>query len=289
MRLDPGGSFEMRESRVKQDTVNGERSGYLREMHRTDRLEIAPAKSATPDARSLQLRNMRNWTGPEWVAWLKAIGVIIVGLFLFGLALTLTLQSNVGANSWTVLHDGIAKQTPLTIGQAAQIVGLLMLAVSWAVGVRPGVGTILNMVLAGLFLDLILWTDLIKRADNYLTGGAMLLASVALMGFASGMYIKPGLGAGPRDSFMLALTEITGKPVGTARWFLEISAVIVGILLGGDFGVGTIIFAALIGPSVGFGFRLFGVKTGRTRPRRGTAEAATATTGVVDGRLEERP
>lgn len=218
----------------------------------------------------LRLRDVRSWSGQDWLSWLRDFTVLVVGLFFFSASLTMTLQSNLGANSWTVLHDGIAKQTPLTIGQAAQVVGLIMVVVSWAVGIRPGLGTILNMFLVGAFMDLILYLNLIPKAGPYPVRIAMLAVAVLGMGIASGMYIRAGLGAGPRDSFMIALTRMSGWPVGITRWAIEVGVVIIGALLGGAFGVGTIIFAALVGPSVGFGFRLFGL-TPQAR-RQGTVD-----------------
>lgn len=187
------------------------------------------------------------------------------GLFIFSLAMALSLQCNLGAASWTVFHDGISRQTPLSIGMATQLVGLLMLGVSWLAGIRPGFGTVANMLLVGLFLDLILWTELIPEADAYALRIGMLLAGIVVLGLASALYIKAGFGAGPRDSFMLALHRRTGLRVGKVRWMMEAGAVIAGIVLGGAFGVGTIIFACLVGFSVDYFFNLLGV---RTQPRR---------------------
>ena len=136
-----------------------------------------------------------------------------------------------------------------------------MLLVSWAVGIAPGIGTVLNMILVGFFVDLILGTGMIDKAGPYPLRILMLVAAVVVIGLASGMYISSGLGAGPRDSFMLALTEITGLPVHVNRWMIEVVVVIIGIILGGDFGVGTIIFALVVGPAVGIGFRIFGLST----------------------------
>ena len=183
------------------------------------------------------------------------------GLFIFSLAMALSLQCNLGAASWTVFHDGISRQTPLSIGMATQLVGLLMLGISWLAGIRPGFGTVANMVLVGLFLDLILWTELIPEADAYALRVAMLLAGIVVLGLASALYIKAGFGAGPRDSFMLALHHRTGLRVGKVRWMMEAGAVIAGIALGGAFGVGTIIFVGLVGFSVDYFFNLLGVRT----------------------------
>lgn len=191
--------------------------------------------------------------------------MLLGGLFIFSLAMALSLQCNLGAASWTVFHDGISRQTPLSIGMATQLVGLLMLGVSWLAGIRPGFGTVANMVLVGLFLDLILWTKLIPEADAYALRIGMLLAGIVVLGLASALYIKAGFGAGPRDSFMLALHRRTGLRIGKVRWMMEAGAVVAGIVLGGAFGIGTIIFACLVGFSVDYFFNLLGV---RTQPKR---------------------
>jgi uncharacterized protein len=188
------------------------------------------------------------------------------GLFVFAVATALSLQCNLGANSWAVLHDGISRQTPLSIGVATQLVGLLMVGVSWRAGIRPGFGTLANMVLIGLFLDLILWSGLIPLADDWRVGIIMLLGGIGLLGLASALYIKAGFGAGPRDSFMLALHRRTRLRIGKVRWLMEVSAVAVGIVLGGRFGIGTIVFAMLVGFSVDFFFSLLRVRVASSSP-----------------------
>jgi uncharacterized membrane protein YczE len=175
-----------------------------------------------------------------------------------------------------VFHDGISRQTPLSIGMATQLVGFIMLGVSWLAGIRPGFGTVANMVMVGLFLDLILWSGLVPEADAYALRIVMLLAGIVVLGLASAMYIKAGFGAGPRDSFMLALHRRTNLRVGKVRWMMEAGAVVAGIILGGAFGIGTIIFAFLVGFSVDYFFNLLGV---RTQPKR---EPANATPAAAD-------
>lgn len=211
--------------------------------------------------REIRLREMRRWDRATWLNLASRLLILVGGLFLFAIAVVLSLQCNLGANSWTVLSDGISLQTPITIGQATQITGLVMLLVSWIVGIAPGIGTVLNMILVGFFVDVILGSGLIHKAGPYPLRLLMLAGAVVVIGLASGMYISSGLGAGPRDSFMLALTEITGLPIHVNRWMIETTVVIVGIILGGDFGVGTIIFAMVVGPAVGVGFRVFGLST----------------------------
>ena len=217
---------------------------------------------------TLRLRDMPRWSGDQWLTEAWRFAMLIAGLFIFATGLTLGLQCNLGANSWTVFSDGIAHHSMLTIGQASQITGLVMIAIGWFVGVRPGLGTVLNMLLVGWFLDLELQHGWIPQAESYPARLAMMLATVAVLGFATGLYIKAGFGAGPRDSFMLAVTRLTGWPVGLNRWLIESGAVLAGALLGGAFGVGTILMALMIGPAVGVGFRLFGLPTRKRGERR---------------------
>ena len=193
---------------------------------------------------------------------LRDLTMLLGGLFVFAVGQLLSLQCNLGASSWTVLHDGISRHTPLSIGEATQGVGLLMVLVSWLAGVRPGLGTVANMLLVGFFLDLLLWLDIVPRVEPYPLRVLLLLGSIATIGLASALYIKAGFGAGPRDSFMLAMTRRSGWRVGRVRWLMEVTAVALGILLGGRFGVGTLIFAMLVGFAVDASFRLFRLRSG---------------------------
>ena len=206
------------------------------------------------------LRNLRNWTREDALLWLRQFLMLVVGLFFFSLALMLSIYANVGANSWMVFHDGIAIQTPVTIGQASQLVGLVMILVSWLVGIKPGMGTVLNMLLVGWFMDLIVWSGMLDYATTLPVQLGMLSLSILILGVSTGMYIKAGFGAGPRDSFNLAMIELTNMSITVSRWLIEGSVVVLGILMGGQFGFGTIIYAILIGPAVGLGFRVFGLK-----------------------------
>lgn len=201
----------------------------------------------------------------------RNFAMLIGGLILFALAMVFSLQCNLGASSWAVFHDGIALKTPVSFGQGTILVGVLMVFVSWGFGVRPGLGTFANMALVGLWVDLFLWLDFVPEAQSYPARFTMLLTSIVLLGFASALYIKPGFGAGPRDSFMLAMARLTNIRISIIRWSIEVTVVIAGILMGGDFGVGTIIAAMLIGPVIGFFFGLFKIQT--RRPVRATAPA----------------
>jgi uncharacterized membrane protein YczE len=223
---------------------------------------VRSSESKTMNVRAeIRLRDIRHWDASSWTNMTKRLVILIVGLFLFALSVVLGLQSNLGASSWTVFHDGLSRHTPFTIGEATELTGLLMLLVSWAVGIKPGIGTVMNMVLVGVFTDMILGSGFVDKAGPYPLRIAMLAGAIVVIGIASGMYISSGLGAGPRDSFMLALSEITGLPVHVNRWMIEFFVIACGVTLGGSFGIGTIVMVLLNGPAVGIGFRLFGLPT----------------------------
>ncbi|MCX7622470.1 MAG: membrane protein [Thermomicrobium sp.] len=194
----------------------------------------------------------------------RACGVVrpvalVVGLFLFSLALVLGLQSGLGAYSWVVFQDGLARRTFLTVGQASIVVSGVIVGASWLLGVPPGMGTIANLVLIGVFMDVLLWLGWVPRATTLLGGFTEVALSVVLLGIATGMYVAAGYGAGPRDSLMLALARRTGWSVAWVRWLLEVSVTGAGIALGGAFGIGTIVVAMTVGPAVRLGFLLFGL------------------------------
>lgn len=194
-----------------------------------------------------------------WLAAVRRWTLLIGGLFLFALALVLGLESGLGAYSWMVFHDGLARHTPLTVGQASIVVSGVLVLVSWVLGVAPGLGTIANLVLIGVFTDLLLWSGWVPHTKSWIGGLGEVVASVLLLGIASGMYIAAEFGAGPRDSLMLALARRLDVSVGWIRWGMETAVTVIGIVLGGSFGVGTIIVAMTVGPAVRWGFRLFGL------------------------------
>lgn len=181
------------------------------------------------------------------------------GLFCFGVGIPLTLQAHLGLSPWDVLHQGLSRHTPLTIGQASEVVGLVIMLIAWWMGTRPGVGTVCNMVLIGFWIDRVLswhWIPDAHAAPLWIRFG-MLAAALLLFGIGSGAYIGPRLGAGPRDGIMLALAGRTGRPVALVRGGIESTACLAGFLLGGTVGVGTLVTALLLGPSVHAGLRVF--------------------------------
>jgi len=187
------------------------------------------------------------------LAWL------VVGLFLFSCGIVFFLASRLGLPPWDVLHQGIAKHTPLSFGAANEVVGLIVLVLAWSLGARIGVGTAANAILIGLFVVLLqplVTTRAVLGLD--LAGRIALLAvGLVLFGVGSALYIGAALGAGPRDSLMLVGAHRTGFRLGWVRALIESTVLLAGFALGGHVGVGTVVFAALIGPAVETSFWLF--------------------------------
>jgi uncharacterized membrane protein YczE len=169
------------------------------------------------------------------------------GLFLYALGIVVTLNANVGYAPWEMFHVGLAKTMGISIGIASIIVGVIIGIIAVFLGEKLGFGTILNMVLIGIFLDIILQFKIIPIAYNMIVGIAMLIVGLFIIALATYYYIKSGFGAGPRDSLMVALTRKTGLPVGACRGIIELMAVCVGWMLGGLLGIGTMISAFAIG------------------------------------------
>jgi uncharacterized membrane protein YczE len=177
---------------------------------------------------------------------------LVVGLFLFACGVVLTLESHLGLWPWDVLHQGIARHTPLSFGIATVAVGVVVLLVAWALGGAPGLGTIANATLVGLFIQGLTAIGAVQALAHHGLGVriALLAGGIALVGPATAFYIGADLGAGPRDTLMLVGARRAGARVGIVRGTIEICALAIGIGLGGTFGPGTVAFALLVGPVV---------------------------------------
>jgi uncharacterized membrane protein YczE len=191
---------------------------------------------------------------------------LLLGLAVYGVAIALMIRANLGLGPWDAFHVGIHLLTGMSIGTASIVVGLVIVAGTWATGRRPGPGTLANMVLIGIFIDLIL--PIVPDAPNAFVGFPMLIAGIVLSGFATGLYIGARLGKGPRDGLMIAVSESTNWPVGRVRTLLELSVLLAGWLMGGAVGIGTILFTFGIGSATQWGLMLFGFSaTGTEEPR----------------------
>ena len=180
--------------------------------------------------------------------------VLFSGLFIIASGIVFTINAHLGVNPWDVLHIGIANQTGISIGRVMQGVGLLLIVVSYFLKVKLYIGTILNMIFLGLFVDLIIGWGYVPQSELLWLRILLYLAGVLIFGFGVAIYISANLGAGPRDSLMLALTKASRFRVGTIRTFMEITVALIGFLLSGPLGIGTVIFAFSIGFFMETGF-----------------------------------
>jgi len=169
------------------------------------------------------------------------------GLFICSVGIVFMLNANIGYAPWDVFHAGLAKSFGISIGIASILVGLVICFVTVALGEKLGLGTIFNMVMIGLFIDMLLFLKAIPIASNFYYGMIMLAIGMILLSYGSYHYIASAFGAGPRDSLMVAITRKTGWPVGICRGWIEVLAAFAGWKLGGMFGIGTVISALAIG------------------------------------------
>ena len=184
----------------------------------------------------------------RWRPGPSRLARLLLGLFLFGVGEGLLVAADLGVSPWTVLGQGVALHTALSVGVATVVISVLLLLLWVPLRQRPGLGTVLNALLVGLFIDLTLWVvpdelPLVVRA--LLVPDAILLVAVG-----SGFYLTTRLGPGPRDGLMTGLHRVTGLSLRLVRAGIEVSAVVVGFALGGTVGVGTVAFALLVGPTV---------------------------------------
>ncbi len=195
---------------------------------------------------------------------------LLIGLYGFGVAIPLMIRSDLGLGPWDAFHVGINNLTGISIGTASILVGLVIVIASYGLGVRPGPGTIVNMILIGVFIDLML--PFIPEAPDWRWGVGYYAIAVVLSGASTGMYIGAGLGSGPRDGLMIAASRRTEWPVQRVRTLIELSALGAGWAMGGPVGVGTLLYALTVGPAVQLGLQLFGALPGpaRTRTPEGT-------------------
>lgn len=172
---------------------------------------------------------------------------LIWGLFLYAVGIVVTINAHIGYAPWDVFHVGLAKTTGMSIGTASILTGVVIVILTAFLGEKLGLGTLLNMVLIGVFLDILLGFHIIPVADSFVSGFIMMVVGLYIIALATYFYIGSAFGAGPRDSFMVAFTRKTRLPIGVCRGIIELLAVLVGWRLGGMVGIGTIISAFVIG------------------------------------------
>lgn len=171
---------------------------------------------------------------------------LVVGLLLFGGALGLMVRGALGLAPWDVLHTGLIRFLPLSLGQMVILTSFAVLLLWIPLRERPGIGTIANAVLVGLSADVVL--SVVATPDSWVLRTAYLVLGLLINGIGSALYIGSQFGRGPRDGLMTGLSRVTGRSLQLMRTGVEITVVLIGLLLGGVAGVGTLLYALGIGP-----------------------------------------
>jgi len=196
---------------------------------------------------------------------------LIVGLLLYGAGCALTLQAGLGVDPWTVFAQGISIHTGIGIGWVTNIVGFVVMLLWLPLRQKPGAGTIANILLVGTSMQFVLWIT--PPITGVVAQLGVLLGGILLVALASGLYIGARFGPGPRDGLMTGLNARLGWPIWVSRAVVEVSVLAAGWLLGGTVGIGTVLFAALIGPLVHVALPL--LETGRAAGTRAHPENTT--------------
>jgi len=181
---------------------------------------------------------------------------LFIGVFLYAVGIVLTINANLGLAPWDVFHQGLTHLISITMGQASIAVGIILVIFNSVLGERLGWGTLCNMLFIGLFIDLIMLNHLIPICKGVIPGTIMMVLGMTFIGVASYFYIGAGLGSGPRDGLMIAITKKTSKSVRFVRNGIELTALVVGYILGGYAGVGTLIMAVTLGYIIQFVFKI---------------------------------
>lgn len=206
----------------------------------------------------------------------RRVAQLLIGLFLYGAGCALTVEAGLGVDPWTVFAQGLSLRTGIGIGWITNIVGFFVLLLWIPLRQKPGIGTIANILLVGTSMQLVL--AVVPPVDGIFAQLATLLGGILVVAVASGLYIGARFGPGPRDGLMTGLNSRLGWPIWLCRALVELTVLAVGWLLGGTVGIGTVLFAALIGPLVHVALPL--LDTRRDAPARdrshGGQTAATA-------------
>lgn len=206
------------------------------------------------------LRGSRTITRTRWTArspWRPTPGSLtslVVGLWLFGTGDAFLLTADLGATPWTVLSQGVSVRTGLPIGATTFLVSIAVLLLWIPLRQRPGLGTVLNIVVISIAIQVMY--DVVPAPSGLPARLALVLVGIATIGLGSGFYLTAGHGPGPRDGWMTGLHRRTGQPVGRIRLAIEVTVLVAGWLLGGTVGIGTALFALLIGQFVAVGLAL---------------------------------
>lgn len=186
-----------------------------------------------------------------------------LGLFIYGLALAMVVNARVGIPPWDVFAQGISIQLHTSYGVASIIVSTIVLIFWIPLKIKPGVGSIMNAILIGLWMDF--WSPYLPVLDQYWQNLAMFLLGMCTVAFATGLYITSNLGSGPRDGLILGLTKHLGWKVWQVRTLIEVVVLAVGWVMGGQVREGTVIFAVCIGYLMQGALKFFRYQPNKTK------------------------
>lgn len=214
------------------------------------------------------------------------MGRLQVGLFLFGAAVALMLEARIGLDPWSAFHEALSVRSGLSFGRISQSVGLLLIVFSALVlGVRPGIATVCNMLIIGPWVDVLRPLEWFPHAGGGALGVLQFICGVLVMGLGTAVYIGARLGAGPRDGLAMGLSRRIERSLRATRIGIEVVVLGLAALLGGSIGLGTLIFAVLMGPTMQASLRIFSVShdpspsLGRPQPRARDGAVAGAEAG----------
>lgn len=189
------------------------------------------------------------WTATgKWDLSIKRVAILFLGLAIFGLGDSLLIQGGIGNAPWTVLAEGLTLKTGISIGTATLLISLSVMLLWIPLRERPGFGTLANILIIAIFIEV--GTGIFPKQSSYLSGVIFSLIGIALVGVGSSLYITCGLGPGPRDGAMTGIHYQTGVRIGRVRLGIEGTVLAIGFLMGGTVGLGTALFALLIGQSI---------------------------------------
>ncbi|MFI0153920.1 membrane protein YczE [Streptomyces lydicus] len=212
--------------------------------------------------------------GPRRGLLARRLIQLYAGLTLYGVSMGLMVRAGLGLEPWSVLNQGISRHTGLSIGTVTIVSGALILLLWIPLRQRPGLGTVSNVLLLGLVMDLTI--ALVPELHALGARIPLLAFAVLLNGAATGLYISARFGPGPRDGLMTGLHLRTGRPVRLVRTCIEVTVLAVGFLLGGSIGAGTVVYALAIGPLAQLFLRLFAIKGVPEQPSRVVARHVTS-------------
>jgi uncharacterized protein len=198
----------------------------------------------------------------RWSSKPSTLAILIGGLWLFGTGEALLVIADLGVGPWTVFAQGLTAKTGLDIGVTTFIISIFVLLVWIPLKERPGLGTIANAIVIATALQVM--STILPHPTHMAVRFLAVIVGIACVGIGSGLYLTTNLGPGPRDGMMTGIHFRTGWPVARVRLGIEVAALTIGWFLGGTVGLGTVLFALLVGPFVAYGLKAVGVLAGAT-------------------------